>query len=87
MTLFVFSWQILMFQALMESAFARRYFSMYLDEIGQGALICFWSAVQDLRQADKRLHHQLATEIYYTYLSPQTPPVKVDKVSYGFISL
>ncbi|XP_050715248.1 sorting nexin-25-like isoform X2 [Eriocheir sinensis] len=71
--------KILMFQALMESAFSRRYFSMYLDEIGQGALICFWSAVQDLRHADKRLHHQLATEIYYTYLSPQTPPVKVDK--------
>ncbi|XP_063882001.1 sorting nexin-25-like isoform X2 [Scylla paramamosain] len=71
--------KILMFQALMESAFARRYFSIYLDEIGQGALICFWSAVQELRQADKRLHHQLATEIYYTYLSPQTPPVKVDK--------
>lgn len=69
-----------MFQALLESAFARRYFSIYLDEIGQGALISFWSAVQEVRQSDKKLHHQLGTEIYYTYLSPNPPPVKVDKV-------
>ncbi|KAK3892859.1 hypothetical protein Pcinc_003300 [Petrolisthes cinctipes] len=73
--------KILMFQALLESALARRYFSIYLDEIGQGALISFWSAVQELRHADKRLHHQLATEIFYTYLSPQTPPIKVDKLT------
>ncbi|XP_045616158.1 sorting nexin-25 isoform X2 [Procambarus clarkii] len=71
--------KILMFQALLESAFARRYFSIYLDEIGQGALISFWSAVQEIRHADKKLHHQLGTEIYYTYLSPHPPPVKVDK--------
>ncbi|XP_042890697.1 sorting nexin-25-like isoform X2 [Penaeus japonicus] len=71
--------KILMFQALLESAFARRYFSIYLDEIGQGALISFWSAVQEVRQSDKKLHHQLGTEIYYTYLSPNPPPVKVDK--------
>ncbi|XP_069940046.1 sorting nexin-25 isoform X2 [Cherax quadricarinatus] len=71
--------KILMFQALLESAFARRYFSIYLDEIGQGAFISFWSAVQEIRHADKKLHHQLGTEIYYTYLSPHPPPVKVDK--------
>lgn len=73
--------QILMFQALLESAFARRYFSIYLDEIGQGALISFWSAVQEVRQSDKKLNHQLGTEIYYTYLSANPPPVKVDKVN------
>ncbi|XP_066961778.1 sorting nexin-25-like isoform X2 [Macrobrachium rosenbergii] len=71
--------KILMFQALLESAFARRYFSIYLDEIGQGALLSFWSAVQEIRHSDKKLHHQLGTEIYYTYLSPHPPPVKVDK--------
>ena len=69
-----------MFQALLESAFARRYFSIYLDEIGQGSLISFWSAVQELRQSEKKQHYQLGMEIYHTYLSPQPPPVKVDKV-------
>ncbi|KAK7054591.1 sorting nexin 25, partial [Halocaridina rubra] len=62
-----------------KSAFARRYFSIYLDEIGQGALLSFRSAVQEIRHADKKLHHQLGMEIYYTYLSPHPPPVKVDK--------
>ncbi|KAB7500724.1 Sorting nexin-25, partial [Armadillidium nasatum] len=72
--------KILMFQVLLESAFARRYFSIYLDEIGKGALLSFWSAVQELKQADKRHHYQLGMEIYHTYLAPQSAPIKVDKV-------
>lgn len=74
-----------MFQVLLDSAFARRYFSIYLDEIGKGALLSFWSAVQELKQADKRHHYQLGMEIYHTYLAPQSAPIKVDKVSFILI--
>ena len=73
--------KILMFQAILESAFARRYFAMYLDEIGQGSLLSFWSAVQELKHSEKKQHYQLGMEIYHTYLSPHPPPVKVDKVT------
>lgn len=72
-----------MFQVLLDSAFARRYFAIYLDEIGKGSLLSFWSAVQELKQSDKRQHYQLGMEIYHTYLAPQPAPIKVDKVRHN----
>ena len=32
-------------------------------------LLGFWAAVEELREADKTLWHQLATEIFYTYIN------------------
>ena len=69
-----------MFQVLLDSAFARKYFAIYLDEIGGGSLLSFWTAVQELKQADKKQHYQLGMEIYHTYLAPNPPPIKADKV-------
>ncbi|XP_076054361.1 sorting nexin-25-like isoform X3 [Oratosquilla oratoria] len=73
--------KILMFQVILEYAFARHYFGLYLDEIGHGALLGLWAAIQELRHSDKKLHYQLGMEIYHTYLSPQPPPVSVDKAT------
>ncbi|CAB4064123.1 SNX25 [Lepeophtheirus salmonis] len=58
----------LSFRAIMSSAFTRRYFYYFLAEENQEALLGFWSAVEELKESDKTLWHQLATEIFYTYI-------------------
>ena len=43
-----------------------------LQEEGQHDLLGFWSAVEELRRADRTLWHQLATEIFYGYVNKPT---------------
>lgn len=59
----------LSFKAIMNSAFTRRYFYTYLEPRGQQDLLGLWAAVEELKEADRTLWHQLATEIFYTYIS------------------
>ncbi len=46
-----------------------RYFSAYLEEERQGDLLAFWSAVQELKEADRTMWHHLATEIFYAFIN------------------
>ena len=43
-----------------------------LQDEGQHDLLGFWSAVEELRRADRTLWHQLATEIFYGYVNKPT---------------
>ena len=40
-------------------------------------LLGFWAAVEELRSSDKKIWHQLATEIFYTYINKPQDPKKV----------
>ncbi|KAF4521148.1 hypothetical protein B566_EDAN012914 [Ephemera danica] len=43
------------------------------------AFLEYWSTAEKLRQAPQHLWHQLAQELYYTYIHPPSSPIKVDK--------
>ena len=53
----------------MGSALTRRSFYTFLQDEGQHDLLGFWSAVEELRHADRTLWHQLATEAFYGYVN------------------
>ena len=42
-------------------------------------LLGFWTAVEELKEAEKTLWHQLATEIFYTFINKPVKVVKVEK--------
>ncbi len=69
--------QPLTFEAVMNSTFTRRFFYAYLLEENQQDLLGLWSAVEELRKADRALWHQLATEIFYCYINKPTGAVQV----------
>ena len=63
---------VISFGAVMSSALTRRSFYAFLQDEGQHDLLGFWSAVEELRRADRTLWHQLATEIFYGYVNKPT---------------
>ena len=44
-------------------------------------LLGFWAAVEELKNSDKKVWHQLATEIFYTYINKPQDPWKVIKIT------
>ena len=42
-------------------------------------LLGFWTAVEELKEAEKTLWHQLATEIFYTFINKPAKVIKVEK--------
>ena len=42
-------------------------------------LLGFWIAVEELKEAEKTLWHQLATEIFYTFINKPVKVIKVEK--------
>lgn len=68
------------FDAIMQSSIGRDYFDSFLKREGNESLLGFWVAVENLKDADKKQHHQMAQEIYQRYISSATSVVKVDKV-------
>jgi sorting nexin-25 len=71
--------QSLTFDAVMNSAFTRRFFYSYLQEENQQDLLGFWSAAEELRRADRTLWHQLATEIFYGFVNKPNGAVQVQR--------
>ena len=67
------------FKAVMDTALTRRFFFSYLEEENQQDLLGFWAAVEELRTADKTLWHQLATEIFYSYINKPSGPLQVQR--------
>ncbi|XP_066598002.1 sorting nexin-25-like isoform X2 [Prorops nasuta] len=71
--------RILPLQMILDNVIGRRYLSQFLEEVSSQGLIGYWAAVQELRGADKSNWHQLAAEIFYTYIKSSTAEIKVDK--------
>merc|ERR1712029_270970 len=42
-------------------------------------LLGFWTAVEELKEAEKKLWHQLATEIFYTFINKPAKVIQVEK--------
>ena len=72
--------QNLSFAAIMKSAFSRRYFYAFLESnYKREELLGFWSSVQELRDSNKTEWHQIATEIFYTYINKPTRVIRMSK--------
>lgn len=67
----------LSFQSVMNSAFTRKFFYSYLEEENQQDLLGFWAGVEELRKAEKTLWHQLATELFYSYINKPNGCIQV----------
>ena len=61
----------------MNSAFTRKFFYSYLEEENQQDLLGFWLGVEELRKAEKTLWHQLATELFYSYINKPNGSIHV----------
>ncbi len=71
----------LSFAAIMNTPFSRRYFYTFLEQQHQQDLLGFWAAVEELKEADKTLWHQLATEIFYTYINKPSKTIQISRPS------
>ena len=50
-----------------------------MEQVSSQGLIGYWTAVEELRAADKSSWHQLGAEIFYTYITIPTAEIKIDK--------
>ena len=69
----------LSFVAIMNSPFSRRYFYAFLEQQGKQDLLGFWAAVEELKESEKIFWHQLATEIFYTYINKPTRVIRMSR--------
>ncbi|KAJ8919461.1 hypothetical protein NQ315_016561, partial [Exocentrus adspersus] len=71
--------QVLPLQMILEHVLGRKYLSQYLQTLASQDLIRFWTAVEELRTAQRKNWHQLGAEIFYTFIRNPTSEIKVDK--------
>lgn len=71
--------RIIPLRIVLDSVIGRKYLSQFLEQVSSQGLIGYWTAVQELRLADKTNWHQLGAEIFYTYITIPTAEIKVDK--------
>ncbi|XP_023246225.1 sorting nexin-25 [Copidosoma floridanum] len=66
-------------RVILDSVVGRKYLGQFLEQVSSQGLVGYWTAVQELRAADKSNWHQLGAEIFYTYIAIPTAEIKVDK--------
>lgn len=71
--------QVLALQTVLEHVLGRKYLTQFLQTLASQDLIRFWSAVEELRTAQRKNWHQLGAEIFYTFIRNHTSEIKVDK--------
>ncbi|XP_033743124.1 sorting nexin-25-like [Pecten maximus] len=71
--------KVMTFSEVMDSPLARQEFFKFLKRDDNESLLGFWNAVEKLRSADKRQHHQLGSDIFYQYISSSSSVVKTDR--------
>ncbi|XP_046394040.1 sorting nexin-25 [Ischnura elegans] len=71
--------EILPIENVLSNVVGRKFFAQFLEGVGCPALVGYWGAVEELRQADRKQWHQLGAEIFYAYVHLPTGKVKVDK--------
>lgn len=68
-------------EKVLESVHGRKLLSKFLENCNQEHLLVYWAAVEELRMTDKVNWHQIAAEIYYTFIHSPTAPIKVSSLS------
>lgn len=66
---------------ILEHVLGRKYLSQFLQTLASQDLIRFWTAVEELRTAQRKNWHQLGAEIFYTFIRNPTSEIKVDKAT------
>uniref|UniRef100_A0A1A9VDL8 Sorting nexin-25 n=1 Tax=Glossina austeni TaxID=7395 RepID=A0A1A9VDL8_GLOAU len=64
---------------ILNTSLGRRYLTLFLEPLKASALVGFYMAVEEIKQAPKSLVHQLGTEIFYTYIRVPKPEIQIDK--------
>ncbi|XP_017091493.2 sorting nexin-25 [Drosophila bipectinata] len=64
---------------ILNTAVGRRYFTLFLEPLKASALIGFYLAVEEIKHAHKSASHQLATEIFYTYIRVPKSEIQIDR--------
>ena len=67
------------FISVMGNQVTRKYFNDFLEISGCQSLLGLWGAVEELRLAERDLWHQLATQIFYTYVNRPVAALQLDK--------
>ncbi|KAJ8946697.1 hypothetical protein NQ318_006955 [Aromia moschata] len=73
--------RVLPLQTILEHVLGRKYLSQFLQTLASQDLIRFWTAVEELRTAQRKNWHQLGAEIFYTFIRNPTSEIKVDKAT------
>ncbi|KAJ8982654.1 hypothetical protein NQ317_019055 [Molorchus minor] len=73
--------KVLPLRTILEHVLGRKYLSQFLQTLASQDLIRFWTAVEELRTAQRKNWHQLGAEIFYTFIRNPTSEIKVDKVT------
>lgn len=68
-------------QTVLEHVLGRKYLSQFLQTLASQDLVRFWSAVEELRTAQRKNWHQLGAEIFYAFIRNPTSEIKVDKTT------
>ncbi|KAK9875772.1 hypothetical protein WA026_009565 [Henosepilachna vigintioctopunctata] len=71
--------KVLPLKNILEHVIGRKYLSQFLETLASHDLIRFWSAVEELRTAQRKNWHQIGAEIFYTFIRISTGEIKVDK--------
>nr|CAI5853607.1 unnamed protein product [Callosobruchus analis] len=73
--------RVLPLQTILEHVLGRKYLTQFLQTLASQDLIRFWTAVEELRTADRKNWHQIGAEIFYTFIRNPTSEIKVDKAT------
>ncbi|XP_058788923.1 sorting nexin-25 [Phymastichus coffea] len=71
--------RIIPLKTILDSVIGRKHLSQFLEQVSSQGLVGYYTAVQELRAAEKSSWHQLGAEIFYTYITIPTAEIKVDK--------
>lgn len=64
---------------ILDHVLGRKYLSQFLQTLASQDLVRFWTAVEELRNAQRKNWHQLGAEIFYAFIRNSTSEIKVDK--------
>ncbi|ELU04949.1 hypothetical protein CAPTEDRAFT_89225 [Capitella teleta] len=68
--------KVLSFEVVMATPEARHFFMKYLQRIDMESLLGFWTSVENMKLANKRNWHHMATEIFQMFVTPSVSHVK-----------
>uniref|UniRef100_A0A1A9WDB2 PXA domain-containing protein n=1 Tax=Glossina brevipalpis TaxID=37001 RepID=A0A1A9WDB2_9MUSC len=64
---------------ILNTSLGRRYLTLFLEPLKASALVGFYMAVEEMKQAPKSSAHKLGTEIFYSYIRVPKPEIQIDK--------
>lgn len=59
----------------------RKYLSQFLETLASQDLIRFWSAVEELKTAQRKNWHQIGAEIFYSFIRSSNTEIIIDKTT------